>query len=285
MKKRITLANWINFLEIVILGGVVLISAFVSIADFTGLLDRNYWLIQRKETLILLLVALVATYLILERRRHLERLSVDNKKGFENLTGIIEKNTSTVIESLAGVEFKTFANNTELMNYIVKQLRNAKESVDDLTWSCSLSLRQHLPVQKKVEEAYQSRIREISKRLQYREVFIFDRKSRIEKLKRRLGENTEGYSCAYYKSSEIPPIQYMIIDKQEVVFASAVFPIKCAIGHPRLVAVLSAYFEEVWRRAIPLKLGKQVFEDEVNSVLSKSDLIEDQLSNRNSCDK
>jgi hypothetical protein len=273
--------DWINFLENVVLSGVALISAFVSVADFVGILNKTSWLVQRINTLTLLSISLVAAYLVIERRRHLERLSLDNRNGFENLTKIIEKSTSTAIESLKGVEFKTFANNTELMTYVVKQLKNAKESVDDLTWSHRLSLRQYLPVHKKVEDAYQDCIGEISKRIEYREIFIFNKMSRIQKLKRRLDENTEGYSYAYYKSSEVPPIQYIIIDKQEVIFASAVFPIKCAIKHPKIAELLEAYFEEAWRYATPLKLGKQLFTDEINKVLSKADFMDNQSDNRN----
>jgi len=60
----------------------------------------------------------------------------------------------------------------------------------------------------------------------------------------------------------------MIIDKLHIIFASDVFSMKCAVSHPKLVQILSSYFDEAWRHATYLKLGNDVFEEEVERVLS-----------------
>jgi len=264
-----------------LLGG--LFAVLVGIADFLGFLTYFPFLeAERIPVIALLLLGLLVMYVVVERWTSLAGID-DNVRAIG--TGIdalkshqedsradveeqLRRLASTVVTSLDGVEVRTFRNNQELMLHLVRQLNSAKESVDDLTWSHRLSLTHNLERNQVVEERYQKAISRISNKLAYREVFIFSKASRVRKLKRRLSENADGYSCAYYEPCDIPLIQYMVIDKKEAFFASAVFPIKCAIRHPRLVEILAAYFDEVWGASTKIKVGNEVHRDEVEKILA-----------------
>ena len=75
----------------------------------------------------------------------------------------------------------------------------------------------------------------MAQKIPYREVFIFNRPGRLEKLKRRLAENRPGYSCAYYEEAKVPIVQFMLIDKEEVVVLSDQFESKFVVRHPQFV--------------------------------------------------
>lgn len=256
-----------EWIEIAVLVAAAAVALLVSILDFVGVLGEESWLKERIGTLTLLSIAIVASYLVIERRRFLAESAKQTQEKLEQLERTVESEILTLINSVSGVQIRKFDNNTQLMKYVVGRLKNVKKSVDDLTWSHRISLSYELPAQQKVEAVYQDRITELSRRLQYREIFIFNKQSRIDKLKRRLEENSEGYSCGYYKDSETPPLQFMLIDGEEVVFASAVFPVKCTVRGPEIGEIFAAYFEEAWRSAIPLKLGTKIYREEVESVI------------------
>jgi polyhydroxyalkanoate synthesis regulator phasin len=256
--------------ELLVLGSAAALSAIIAILDFVGVLSRIPWLSERVSTLTLLLLALVATYILVERRKHFDKHDRHTKAYHMEVLQSLTDSTSTIIASVSGVQIKSFYDNTKLVEYIAKRLKEAKHTVDDLTWSHRLSLVQHLPAQKKVEEKYQQRIGEISQYLQYREVFIFNKVNRFDKLKRRIEENASGYSCAYYRPTVIPLMQFVIIDGEEIIFAGDVFPSKCAIRSPQLATVFQSYYDEVWQHATKLKQGHDVNKEEVQKVLAET---------------
>jgi len=247
-----------------------ILSAVIVLLDFVGALSKIPWLANRVPTLTLLLLAFVAAYLVIERRKHFDehnrRMETSHSAVLQSLT----RSTTTIIASVSGVQIKSFSDNTQLVSYIAKRLKEARHTVDDLTWSHKLSLVQHLPAQKKVEEKYQQRIAEISEHIQYREVFVFNKVNRVDKLNRRLQENSSGYSCAYYHPTDIPLVQFVIIDKKEIVFAGDVFPSKCAIRSPHLASLFQSYYDEVWEHATKLKEGQEIKWEEVNRVLAEA---------------
>jgi hypothetical protein len=267
-----------RFIEIFITAGAALLGSGIAVADFLGVLGTGT-IFGRIPTLTLLITGTTAVYLVMERRLHIAGIEkglstkADNilaqgegmLDGMRKLDADLSLATQKVISSLHGIEYHPFATNVELIKHLVRRLDSATKSVDDLTWSHRLSLEQHLPTQKQAEDDYQQAIARAARRLAYRELFIFSVEGRIEKLKRRLEENIDGYSCAFYRRSEIPPFQYMIIDGVEIAFTSSVFPTPCTLRHPELAKVFTAYFDEAWKSAVPLKYGPKIFDGNVQA--------------------
>ena len=90
----------------------------------------------------------------------------------------------------------------------------------------------------------------------------------MKNVERRIEENSPGYSCAYYQITEIPLIQFMLIDNEEMIILSDQFPYNYAIRHPDLLKLYSDYYEEVWTKATPLKLGPTIMHEEVEKVIA-----------------
>lgn len=260
--------RWLNQVEIFLLGATAIISGVVVLLDFLGVLDAIPWLSERIPTLTLLATGLVAAYLVIERRSYLETLQDNTDDRMNNLEVAIQNSTRTIIESLDGVEFKKFDSESDFLNYIIKRMSQAKKTIDDLSWNSAINLRQELNVTQKLNQQYTEQVSKISKKKQYREVFIFNRPGRIKKLQRRLAENDPGYSCAYHQTTDIPLIQFMIIDDEEMIILSDQFRYTYySIRHPDILKLYSKYYDEVWKSAVLLKRGTSIIHDEVEKIL------------------
>lgn len=267
--KRLEIgSSWLNQFELLLLGATAIISGLVSLLDFLGVLDGTPWLSDRIPTLTLLAVGLVAAYLVIERRNQLEQMQQESSQGFKELEKTILNSTSTIIDSLAGIEFKKFETGNELMNYINKRVIEAHSKVDDLSWSPAVSLRYGLDITKQVNQKYEERVSKAAKKIVYREVFMFNRPGRAEKLKNRIEEGLPGYSCSYYPVTEVPLLQFMLIDEEEVIILSDQYPFNFALRHQHIVRLFAAYFNDIWQKSTPLKLGTTLMHEEINRVLS-----------------
>ena len=113
-------------------------------------------------------------------------------------------------------------------------------------------------------------ITEVSDRITYREIFMFNDARRIDKLNRRLAENKNGYSCRYFKeNSTIPRIQFVIVDDEEVFFfASASDSLLCSFQNRQLCQVFRSYYEALWSAAISIKDGPHIDQEQVAHILS-----------------
>lgn len=265
--------KWLTQLEVLLLGAVAIISAIVALLDFLGVLGEVAWLSDRVPTLTLLALGMVAAYLVIERRNYLENIQQESNVRIDRLEQGLVDSTRTIINSLDGVELKKFDSGSDVIAYVTKRMSQAKSRIDDLSWSPSISLRNELDATRKVNEKYSDQVARISRKILYREIFMFNRPGRVEKLKQRLEENTEGYSCAYYKSSYIPVLQFMIIDDEEVIFLSDQFRDNFTVRHPEVVTLFSKHYERIWKNAIPLKLGRLILQDEVQKALSDEQQI------------
>ena len=265
MKKN---SNWINKFETFLLSATVILSGLISLLDFIGVLDSIPWLAARIPILILLFVGLVAGYLILERRIQLEKIQKNQNTRFDELEHIINNSTYTTIASMEGVEMTPYESGTDLLSYAIQRMQEAQCQIDDLSWSPVISLGRELNFIQEAFEEYEKSIANISENIAYREVYIFNRPDRKEKLKRRIAENSPGYSCAYYEELNVPLIQFMIIDRNEVIVLSEQFQTKFSLRHPYIVKLFEEYYEKIWRNAIPIKIGKDIKTDVVNKILS-----------------
>lgn len=261
--------KWMNQFEIILLAITALVSGLVSLLDMFGLLDSVNWLSGRIPSLTLLMSGIIATYLILERKNHLNESQRENRVGFQNLESLIEQSRKSVIDSIKGVDIQYFGSGNELLQYVNKRLGQAKHQIDDLSWSSAISLSGGLNTTQELNREFAEKTSNIAQKITYREVFVFNRPGRTEKLKRRLDENRAGYSCGYYESLEVPVLQFMIIDKDEVIFLSDEFETKFAVRQPQVVKLFIEYYESIWKKAIPIKTGTIVHQETVGKILGE----------------
>jgi len=263
-------SKWLSNFDIILLSATVILSGIVSLLDFLGVLDSIPWLAERVPTLTLLVIGLMAGYLILERKNQLEKMDSNLSNRINDLEQSVQNATTTAIASLKGVELTPFESGIDLLNYVTRRLRQAQSQVDDLSWSPIVGLGSDLSNAQKAYREYEEHITKISDKVAYREVIVFNHPARIENLKRRITENSPGYSCSYYETPDVPLLQFMIIDRCEVIVLSDQFQTKFALRHPYIVKLFEEYYEEIWKNAIPIKIKTEIRTDVVDAILNRN---------------
>lgn len=249
----------------------------VTIADYTGLVKKLNWdLSPDYNAMLLVLFGVIGLHLatshILEERF---RDSFDG--GSERLVKEFSKQAEALLKKIQGAEVLGFANAAQQEHYLAKRLADAKVEICDLSWKETLSLHVSLPERVKSQKSYENSIEKTARRIPYREIFVFSDPRRIDKLKRRIDEDLPGYSCRYFPSSTIPRLQFMIIDREEIVFASSSYPTLCSIRQPHLAQIFQAYYESAWAAATPLKEGRNLRHDEFKKVLAQSSGVSEEI--------
>ena len=184
----------------------------------------------------------------------------------------IESNKDKIIKGLEGVEFIKFSDPNEQIEYIINRLQNAKISVSDFAWATKVSTSFDAPVRQKLENKYIAAIKAASKKISYREIFIFSHKSRIAKLKEhylksKSSDDISGYSCAFYENTNFPRLQFMLIDDNEVIFTSGQY-LKCAIKNSNIVEIFAKYYTTAWENANKLiENGKVVNLQKIEDII------------------
>lgn len=240
--------------DLVILALITVIAATLSIGDFFHFLP-NYS--QNYPMITLLLLAGLGLHLVTTR------VSSENyeSESLASLKLLLQNNRPT--------DVRVFEDSAEIENYLGKRISEATKSVCDLSWKnkigpgFSASSRQ-------LAHGYMDKcIAAASKRIAYREIFVFNDPRRVEKLRRRLAEKSGGYSCRHYPESRIPRLQFVVVDDAEVFFfASAPDSILCSVASVELAKVFRSYFDAAWGAATPIKEGPHVYQDEVDSIVS-----------------
>jgi hypothetical protein len=245
---------WVRHIDIFLLALMAILSVVVSAADFLGILDGQSWLATRLPTLTLLVAGVVAGYLAVERRTQLAKLESVSREGFEQLQTAVERSTRTLIDSLHGVELQSFAFGNELLDYVNKRLSQAHDRIFDVSWSSAVGMGAGLNVVQNMNAEYERQMESAARRIPYREVFVFNRPGRKEKLARLLELKLPGYSCAYYDENlaKVPLLQFMVLD-DEVIILSDQLPSNLAIRHPHIAKLFALYFDEVWKSATKIR--------------------------------
>ena len=231
----------------------------LSALDLFGYINATSVFGRSIESILVLLLSSLCLYIMAERHKLRSSIKKLNSDQIEDIKYLIEKETNILLEAQKGLQFRHFTSTEAQMKYQTKKIQAAKNKIEDLTWSHKLSKKVNLPSRKKVENEYENALTEASSRIYYREIFIFNKQSRLEKLKRRLKENKPGYACAYYQDTKVPRMQFMIIDEEEVIFASSGLPIRCALKHKQFAKAIAEYYETVWENATPIKDGNEIF--------------------------
>lgn len=255
----------LNRTETILLVVTVALSSLISLLDLFGVLDGVPWLRDNIPTLTLLTVGLLAGYILIERRTKLETI-------VNTLQDSVDTNqlaAQRIIESLNGVEVRSFENVSQCMQYVNRALRAARVQVDDLSWTAALGSSDDLESAVTESLRYQQQVRLTAAKLPYREVLIFNKEERKDRLVTQIEENAPGYSCGYYdQTPDVPLLQFMIIDREEVIVLTGDYSY-LAFRHPRLVNLFVEYYDDIWKKSRTLKRGNSVQWTEVEKVLGK----------------
>jgi hypothetical protein len=186
----------------------------------------------------------------------------------DKLENTVVDSIQRVIRSLHGVDIRPFNDEQELYEYIIKRMREAKKTIDDIT--IGTGERERTPFAQKAFERYIETIAIICTkgRIAYREVMCFPPLDHFDRAEAILRKNLFGYRIKYYtytNHEEIPPIlKFMVIDSEEIIIAfyrSALLPkereIRLAIRHPDVVKLFQDYYDTLWHGARFLKDGNK----------------------------
>ena len=243
------------------------------------------------ERILLALLGVLALDTLIERLGYLDRIEthtiglqkqiepiesaqLQSRQQIEELIEALSESTTTIIESVQGVELRAFNSENDLLSYANNRLLEAQTQIDDLSWSPVTSLGHGLSETQSIGTEHLKHIIRVARKIPYREVYMFNHPRRVEKLRTCvIQEDLPGYSCAYYKDSQVPLLQFMVIDREEVIVLSAQFAAKLAIRHPHIVRLFAEYYDQVWNGAIPIKIGT-TFRDEnlIASILHENPL-------------
>jgi hypothetical protein len=243
-------------LETVTVAIATLIAIIIGILDLAGALDNVGWLRDRIPVLTLLVVGALAAHLIIEQALAERKQS-----------GILHSAVDQAVAALSGIEAREFESRADFWLYAAKRIREAKSSIDDLTWG------EVLPTTRtqKDKVAYGAYRREIElasngKRPNqgkiYREIMSFPNDMRLRRVVPLLDRKYPNYELRYfdYDHSGTPPLlQFYVFDKVEVLASLA--PLTGSPADSRymtfrsrqLADLMTDYFEAAWRGAIILK--------------------------------
>jgi hypothetical protein len=186
----------------------------------------------------------------------------------DSIRHLVTEGPERVIRSLDGVDVRRFADTRELFEYVVKQMRGAERTIDDLTMGVSEP--EITPAARKAYEKYVETIATVCSKgtIAYREVMSFPPIAHLERAESMLRKNLFGYRLRYYEftQKDLPPgLMFMVVDTEEVVLAFYRAPylpaqreIRLAIKHPDIVRLFQDYYDTIWHGAKVLKEGDKV---------------------------
>jgi hypothetical protein len=236
--------------EQIVLGLTAIFSILVSVLDWFGLVSLPPGAVS---SLTLLGIGLVAGYLVLERRSKLDKIEQIVALGFDDL-----------VLSISGSHVEVFKDYQQLYEYAARRMREAKKSVDDLTWGASFSTRRTESEERAFRKYMQAIVETASRReIRYREVMTFPNEERLKRAEGILSKNIYGYQLRYYEiehQSTPPLLEFMVIDSEEVILAShrgKTLPIEgeplIATRQPDIVRYFQDYYDAIWQGAIIIK--------------------------------
>lgn len=244
--------------EEILLALIGVSSIAIAIIDFWDLDSVLPFLSGKISTLSLLVLGMIASYLVFERKSKLDKIETIVSDGFE-----------TTMFSLQGGPIKLFSDSGELYEYMTQRISNAQKSIDDLTWgdiTSTVKTKQQDLAFTKYFNATRKTLN--NKNIQYREVMSFPkegklRNERITRAEQMLNSNYFNYELGYYDfehKGSPPLIQFLIIDNKEAIIAfyrARVLPLEGSLHfstfHPLIVRFFRDYYDVIWSGSIILK--------------------------------
>ena len=159
------------------------------------------------------------------------------------------------------------------MKYVNKQLLLAKRQVDDLSWSDPSIETFERKSSQQTDDDYAHVTTKVLEKVPYREIFIFSRKHRKDKLKEHIRKKNPNYSCAYFKNGQdnnhqIPLLNFMIIDDEVIVLGDEYNKSKFSVKNPIIVGLFKGYYEKIWNNAIKIKEGSNLHQEVIDEILN-----------------
>lgn len=247
--------KFFSYIDSIILVLISLFSIYVAVFSFFGWFEsKSIFANLDLISLILALIAMIGIHLVI-----FNTIQKSHQDQFH-------KYVNDAIKAVNGVIINTFSNGEEVDRYLAKRVNESTAMVCDLTWKRKLDASHLLPSRKAAQKAYISSIKKASMNRKYREIFIFNDKSRFDKLETQVKLNKPGYQARYFPiGSNIPRIQFVVIDGAEVIFASSSYPYICAIQHKEICSIFQKYYDEIWESAIPLIGPKEIYHNNINA--------------------
>lgn len=226
--------NWKN-LEIIILIATITIGALISILDLIGVFDSIDWIHNKIPNITLLLVALIATTLLINQQ------SIKNYLASILPVGSIKKLGST----------------QQTLDYIIKQINIAKSDVRDISL-------QKRPQDKATfysdedYEKYRTAVDQVSKRIPYYDIWMLRSNTNIPDIRNGLATVGKYYHVAAYVTltEDYPDIRNFIIIDDEVIFLEGM-----SITVPEIVKYYRSYYSHLWQNAKNIKVGSKMNEE------------------------
>ena len=257
---------WVNIslITTIIMGLLAILYAAI---DVLGLIDEASVLANRTDSLILFLVANIALFLISNYLDTIAKIeNVTNRIGDEVLPNMQSAIEDRIAQSIRYTAVR-FDNMIDLEKFQIKEMKKAKSEILDLSWSYKVSSRHTAEKDKKLDATYEDTIDAVSKKITYKEIFMFNVEGRKEKMKKRVQEDSEAYSCAYYENSIVPQFQFVVIDRKTVIFASSRYKVPMAIVNNEIGQLFANYYDELWEKAIKIKEGAKLNSEIYQKVL------------------
>jgi hypothetical protein len=251
-------------IEQILLIATAIVTAIISVLHLLGLLHSVPWLEQQTPALTLLVVAFIAGHLLIERKSKLDKLERH-----------IRESAAATIGALKGAEVRRLEGKDELFRYFARRIRDARKSVDDLTWG-PVDMSYGTPASAGAFRRYLEEIPKVCKKKNfvYREVMTFPNEGRLNRAAKMIDRNLPCYHIKYYDLpvKGMPPFfQFLVIDAEEVIFAFYRYPqqpnaggMHLSVKHPDIVKVFQDYYNSIWLGAIELKEGGRVNRAEID---------------------
>lgn len=242
---------FLKYFSRITLALTAIIASTITILDVFNLYSVNFSF----DKVVLLLLSLISLYFV---SQHF----------------VVEKNQEDIFSSLDTIKqipedkIVFFEDSVQIEAALGASVLKAKKSVCDLSWKNVISSGFDSKKRKKSHSNLEGSISNASNNILYREIFIFNDSRRFDKLKRRLEENADGYSCKYFKKDNlIPRLQFVIVDDEQLFFfaSSANSPL-CLIRDLRVCKIFLTYYEELWTKATFIKDGSRVFDKEIQYI-------------------
>ena len=257
-KKR-----WLSDISIYVAIIIGILSFIYSILDAFNVFDAS-WLADRGQNLILLNLSAASVFLVSNYMDSIRRIETSIPKMEED----IERRLSQAFQ-IAGYRFNSIQ---ELEEFQIKEMKKATSEILDLSWSNKISSRHTSQKDKKLDNTYDELISSLSKKIDYKEIFIFNTDGRKEKLKRRIEENSVAYSSGYFNESEIPQFQFVVIDRRTVIFASSRYKMPLAVVDDNMGVLFANYYELLWDASKKIKTGSTIDNEVYKKIIDQEGL-------------
>ncbi len=261
MKEKIT--KWISFIS---LGLAIAVAVGYAVLEALGI--DGQWLFS-------ILMGLLATYFltngIIEESAIRKNENIDKK--LNELLTRFENPMTYTLEQISTQKI-VLEDINDIDAYLIERIAKARMSVCDLGWwdySGEIQVHRANVRQQNLGDRMNESIKNFCKKknVEYKEIFTLHSTSNNNKLLQHI-EFGDNFKCRYYDNlnseHRFPKLQFVIIDDEEVIFASRYYRKHCIINDKDIVNILLNYFDQAWDLSIKVKDDNWIDTDFVNNV-------------------